>query len=231
MKVTFFHVCGENHSMIIGTVSPIVAGQQLSGQLSYSRQTEYKYIVSLKHRIKNKRLTMKSISEHLTTYASYHRDPRNIATHFIGIPVIIFAVTILLSRPLISMALFDLSPAIVLAAIACVYYLKLDLFLGLVMTCLLSISVWFAAAIAESSTLSWLGWGIGLFVVGWILQFVGHFYEGKKPAFVDDIMGLAVGPLFVVAEAVFMLGLKPELKRVVEKGAGPIAIQTKKIMA
>ena len=173
---------------------------------------------------------MKSISEHLTTYASYHRDPRNIATHFIGIPMIIFAVTILLSRPLISMALFDLSPAIVMAAIACVYYLKLDLFLGLVMTCLLSISVWFGAAIAASSTLSWLGWGVGLFVVGWILQFVGHFYEGKKPAFVDDIMGLAIGPLFVVAEAVFMLGLKPKLKRMVEKGAGPIAIQAKTVM-
>jgi len=174
---------------------------------------------------------MKSISEHLTSYASYHRDPRNIATHFIGIPMIIFAVTILLSRPLISMAIFDLSPAIVLAIIACAYYLRLDLFLGLVMSCLLSVSVWHGAAIASTSTLSWLGWGVGLFVVGWILQFVGHFYEGKKPAFVDDIMGLAVGPLFVVAEAVFMLGLKSELKRVVEKGAGPVAIKTKKVMA
>jgi len=36
-----------------------------------------------------------------------------------------------------------------------------------------------------------------------MIQFVGHWYEGRKPAFVDDIIGLLVGPMFVVAEALF----------------------------
>jgi uncharacterized membrane protein YGL010W len=28
---------------------------------------------------------------------------------------------------------------------------------------------------------SWIAWGVGFFLVGWIIQFVGHWYEGKKP--------------------------------------------------
>jgi uncharacterized membrane protein YGL010W len=50
--------------------------------------------------------------------------------------------------------------------------------------------------------------GVAMFVVGWAIQFVGHHYEGRKPAFVDDVTGLIVGPLFVVAELAFMLGLR-----------------------
>ncbi len=42
---------------------------------------------------------MKSLVEHLANYAAYHRDPRNVATHFIGIPMIVLAVTTLLGRP------------------------------------------------------------------------------------------------------------------------------------
>ncbi|MEX5669899.1 Mpo1-like protein, partial [Pseudomonas neuropathica] len=42
---------------------------------------------------------MKSLVDHLGQYATYHRDPRNIATHFVGIPVIVVAVAVLLSRP------------------------------------------------------------------------------------------------------------------------------------
>ncbi|MFG0398253.1 Mpo1-like protein, partial [Pseudomonas sp. zjy_11] len=42
---------------------------------------------------------MKTLVDHLSQYANYHRDPRNIFTHFIGIPMIVLAVTILLSRP------------------------------------------------------------------------------------------------------------------------------------
>lgn len=33
-----------------------------------------------------------------------------------------------------------------------------------------------------------------LFVVGWILQFVGHAFEGKPPSFFSDPRFLLVGP-------------------------------------
>jgi uncharacterized membrane protein YGL010W len=33
-----------------------------------------------------------------------------------------------------------------------------------------------------------------LFVVMWILQFIGHNIEGKKPSFLKDLRFLLVGP-------------------------------------
>ena len=42
---------------------------------------------------------MTSFIEHMSTYAKYHRDPRNILTHVFGVPIIVFSVIVLLSRP------------------------------------------------------------------------------------------------------------------------------------
>jgi len=81
--------------------------------------------------------------------------------------------------------------------------------------------------LAAESTAVWLGWGLGLFLVGWVIQFVGHYYEGRKPAFVDDVMGLAVGPLFIVAEVAFWLGLRDDVRRVVEERSGPVRAATR----
>lgn len=34
---------------------------------------------------------------------------------------------------------------------------------------------------------------LGLFLVGWILQFIGHYFEGKPPEFMKDYRFLFVG--------------------------------------
>lgn len=159
---------------------------------------------------------MKTITDHLANYAAYHRDRRNILTHLVGIPMIVVAIEILLSRPAWLIGDITLSPAIIISAVAALFYLKLDVALGVIMTVLLTLTVWLASHVALLPTAQWLIWGIGLFVVGWIFQFIGHYFEGRKPAFVDDIMGLAIGPLFVVAEVVFFLGAKKQLHRDIE---------------
>jgi uncharacterized membrane protein YGL010W len=41
-------------------------------------------------------------------------------------------------------------------------------------------------------------WGIMLFVAGWILQFVGHAFEGKMPSFFSNPIYLLVGPIWFV---------------------------------
>ena len=58
-----------------------------------------------------------------------------------------------------------------------------------------------------------------------MIQFVGHWYEGKKPAFVDDLVGLLVGPMFVVAEALFMLGWNKPLVDEIERKVGPTVLR------
>ena len=171
---------------------------------------------------------MKSLVDHLSQYAAYHRDPRNIATHFVGIALIVLAVILLLSRPGWALAGMWLSPALLVAAASVWFYLRLDLRFGLVMGVLLGLCLWIGQMLAVQATGLWLSAGLGAFVVGWIIQFVGHYYEGRKPAFIDDISGLIIGPLFVVAELAFMLGLCPALKRAVQANAGPVAVRKKK---
>ncbi len=168
---------------------------------------------------------MKTLEDQLSSYAAYHRDPRNIATHFIGIPLIVMAITVLLSRPSLPFMGLAISPALIAVCAASAYYLRLSRGLGVVMALLLGLCLWLGAWAAALSTPAWLLLGVGGFVVGWVFQFVGHFWEGRKPAFVDDVMGLIIGPLFVVAEALFGFGLLKELKGRIEARSGPVRVR------
>ncbi len=165
---------------------------------------------------------MKTLTQHLASYAAYHRDSRNILTHFVGVPPIVLAVVILLSRPAYALGGLPASPAAWLAIAAAVFYLRLDAKLGAVLTVFLAGCVYVGSALAALPTAHWLGWGLGLFVAGWIVQFIGHYFEGRKPAFVDDIMGLLIGPLFVAAELAFLLGLRRPLEAAISAQAGPV---------
>ena len=69
----------------------------------------------------------------LAMYAAYHRDRRNIATHFVGIPMIVLAVVVLLARPTFDVAGWPVSAATLAVVAATLYYLRLDLRLGAVM--------------------------------------------------------------------------------------------------
>lgn len=166
---------------------------------------------------------MKTLIDQLSSYADYHRDSRNIVTHYIGVPMIMQAVVILLARlQWGALAGVPLSLALLGAVAAVVYYCMLDMRYGLFMTALLAAMLALATPIAAQSTTLWLAWGVGLFVVGWVIQFIGHYYEGRKPAFFDDVMGLLVGPLFVVAELGFALGLRKSVQTAVELRSGPV---------
>ncbi|MGY4826515.1 Mpo1 family 2-hydroxy fatty acid dioxygenase [Stutzerimonas chloritidismutans] len=168
---------------------------------------------------------MKTLTDQLAQYAAYHRDPRNLLTHFIGIPLIVLAVAILLSRPGIEWAGLWLSPAALASLAAAVFYLRLDLRYGLLMSGVLLLCVWLGAVLTGATMALWLGVGVGLFVLGWIIQFIGHYFEGRKPAFIDDLSGLIIGPLFVAAELGFMLGLREPLRLAIEARVGPVRLR------
>ncbi len=50
-------------------------------------------------------------------------------------------------------------------------------------------------------------WALALFVIGWILQFVGHFIEGNQPAFFRNPVYLLVGPWWLLRRVAASLGL------------------------
>ena len=162
----------------------------------------------------------------LSQYAQYHRDRRNILSHFVGVPMIVFALGVLLARPGFVLGGLALTPAWVVFAVVAAWYLSRgDLGLGLAVSALVGLLLLMAQSVATGSVAAWLGWGVGSFVVGWVIQFVGHWYEGKKPAFVDDIVGLLVGPMFVTAEALFAFGWNRPLLAEIERRAGPTMLR------
>jgi uncharacterized membrane protein YGL010W len=161
--------------------------------------------------------------ELLSQYAEYHRDRRNIATHFVGVPMIMFGAIVLLSRPGFELAGLALSPAWLLLALVVAWTLSRGaLGLGLVTS-----AVWLLlGALAHTLDGSgWWLWGLGFFAVGWLIQFVGHYYEGRKPAFVDDLVGLFVAPMFVLLELLAPAGLFKGLMAAVEQHAGPTVLR------
>ena len=119
---------------------------------------------------------MKTLTDQLAQYAAYHRDRRNIATHFVGIPMIVLAVQVLLSRPVLADIGVPVTPALLLTLATCIYYLRLDRPLGLLMALLMAAGLAMAWPLSAQSTALWLWSGVGLFVVGWVIQFVGHIW-------------------------------------------------------
>ena len=162
----------------------------------------------------------------LAQYAAYHRDRRNIVTHFIGVPMIVFAVGVLLARLVLPLGGGQITAAwLVFALVAAWYLTRGELALGLVTTAVLGVLIGLAHPPAAQGTVAWLAWGVGFFVVGWIIQFAGHYYEGRKPAFADDLVGLLVGPMFVVMELAALAGaFKPLIARIEER-VGPTLIR------
>lgn len=163
----------------------------------------------------------------LASYATYHRDQRNIATHFVGVPMIVFGIGVLLARAQFTVNGFALSAAWIGFALSAVWYLSRrgSPTLGLAVSAAIGLLIAAAHGVAGGSTGGWLGWGVGTFAIGWLIQFIGHFYEGKKPAFVDDTLGLLVGPMFVTAEALFSLGWNKPLLEEIERRAGPTFVR------
>lgn len=98
----------------------------------------------------------------------------------------------------------------VLIAASTIYYLFLDKVFGLLMLVILVAVYPLASQIAQLSLGQWLATSIG-FCGGLGLSVCGALFWKEKPAFVDDVIGLAIGPLFVLAEFIFMLGFRKPL--------------------
>jgi len=149
----------------------------------------------------------------LGSYASVHRDWRNKATHFVGIPLIVFSLLLLLSLWRFEIGGREWTVSLAVALVAVLGWMALDLGIGVLMALLMA-PAWYAAealagALGSPSAI-WTAFTV-LFVGGWVLQFLGHHYEGKRPALLDNIFQGFIGPMFLVAETVVVLGHRRDL--------------------
>ncbi|MBI1943582.1 MAG: DUF962 domain-containing protein [Betaproteobacteria bacterium] len=162
---------------------------------------------------------MKSLEEQMSFYAAYHQDSRNKLTHFIGVPAIIFGLFIALGWLRVDLGGVTLSAALLLAAVVMVWYFMLDVPLALAMLAINGLLLYFADQIAVQPITVGAVWFLVFFGGGWVLQLIGHVFEGRKPALVDNFFQVFVAPIFLAAEVFFALGYKPRLHEAVQKRA------------
>jgi len=155
----------------------------------------------------------------MAVYSAYHQDARNRATHFIGVPIIVLSLFIPLAWLRIDLAGVPISAGMILAAIVLAYYLALDLVLGVAMVLVFALLLEAGEHIAAlGPAAGWTWFGV-LFVGGWILQLVGHVFEGRRPALTDNLFQIFIAPIFLCAEMFFALGYKPGLQAAVRERA------------
>jgi len=66
---------------------------------------------------------MRTATELLAQYAEYHRDRRNIVSHLVGVPMIVFGIGVLLARPALAAGGIAVTPAWIAFAFAAAWYL------------------------------------------------------------------------------------------------------------
>ena len=160
---------------------------------------------------------MKTLPEHMAFYGAYHRDLRNKLTHFVGVPMIIFAILIPMSLARLPLTWGMVTLAELFLAVMVIYYLKLDVALGLAVGILSALLLWGADAVARLDIGVALTIFAAAFIVGWTLQLIGHRFEGNRPALLDNLFQILVSPIFLVAEAAIGLGFKRDLRADVER--------------
>jgi len=156
---------------------------------------------------------VKTLDQQMAVYAAYHRDRRNRLTHFVGVPAIVFAILVPMNWVPLGEGL-TLAHVFVGAVLA--YYFLLDVPLAIA-TAAVTVALFYAAKLAAGGGYAAGWWWSGAFFVGgWILQLVGHVFEGRKPALADNLFQIFIAPIFLVAELFFALGLKREVRDKVE---------------
>jgi uncharacterized membrane protein YGL010W len=162
---------------------------------------------------------VKNLEDQMAFYAAYHQDARNKATHFIGVPLIMLSLFIPLAWLSVDVGGVTITAAMLFVAVVLAYYFVLDLPLGVAMLVINALLIWAGDRIAALGTAQGWAWFAVLFIGGWILQLVGHVFEGRKPALADNLFQIFVAPIFLAADVFFALGYKRRLHAAVQKRA------------
>lgn len=160
---------------------------------------------------------MKTLEEQMSFYLRYHRNPKNRLTHFFGVPLIMFSLFVLLGLVRLQIGEVSITAASVLAIAVLAYYFRLDAVLAVAMTLFTAVLLIAANRVCTLGTTAALSVFAVTFVGGWILQLVGHAFEGRKPALVDNFFQVLIAPIFLMAELFFALGYKREVAERVEQ--------------
>lgn len=156
---------------------------------------------------------MRKIDLLFAEYAESHRNSTNKMIHWICVPLIFWTILgfiSLIPSPHFCVLYFGCISLVSLIAIALVtlFYLRLSLFIGFIMIFAMLLMEHFAYAVnvhfGKNSSIVYLS----VFIITWILQFLGHKIEGKKPSFLKDLQFLLIGPIWLLSFIFKKLGIR-----------------------
>jgi uncharacterized membrane protein YGL010W len=154
-------------------------------------------------------------------YASAHRDRVNSVMHMIGNPILFVAVVLPLCLLPVSVSGVQTSAAPLLTIPVLVLWTAWDVTIGLAIV-VTSIPLLFAASAIASHVNILSVWvtAVGLFVLGWALQILGHrLFEGNRPTLLDNPVQILISPMYIFAKLFVALGLRPDLEAVLQKSS------------
>jgi uncharacterized membrane protein YGL010W len=158
----------------------------------------------------NATLPMRPIDRYFASYSDDHRNTLNQRIHVVAVPAILWSVVALIWCIPVPGTLMKTGIWAALAMFfAWMFYYRMSRPLGLGM-----LSVFFLCGCLcrllemRLGLAALLGTAVGVFVVAWIAQFIGHKYEGRKPSFLTDLVYLLIGPAWVLAKFYRRMGWK-----------------------
>ncbi|HET8899984.1 MAG TPA: Mpo1-like protein [Rhodanobacteraceae bacterium] len=152
---------------------------------------------------------MRSVNEWFGSYSADHKNPTNRLIHWLCVPVILWCVVALLwlvpVPPAIGRAGLWSAAAMFLAFL---FYMRLSRVIGFAMAAVFIVCGLLAEAAYRALGANGLLWlAIGLFVLAWIGQFVGHLIEGRRPSFFTDLAYLLIGPAWLTGKLLRRIGV------------------------
>lgn len=145
---------------------------------------------------------MRLIDKFLAQYGESHQNVTNKLIHWLCVPTIIFSLAGMLFSipfPFAEKSLW-MNWTSVVFLLAILYYLRLSVPLALGFVIVAGLVLWgnYALYMLLGSSLYLLYTSIGIFIIAWIGQFIGHEIEGKKPSFLTDVKFLLIGPAWLL---------------------------------
>ncbi|HEX5640539.1 MAG TPA: Mpo1-like protein [Burkholderiaceae bacterium] len=160
---------------------------------------------------------MKTLEEQMSFCLRYHRHPKNKLTHFFGVPLIMFSLFVLLGLVRLQLGDVSITAASVLAIAVLAYYFRIDAVLAVAMTLFTAVLLLAANRVCTLGAPTALTVFAVTFIGGWLLQLVGHVFEGRRPALVDNLFQVVIAPIFLMAEVFFAFGYKRDVAERVEE--------------
>jgi uncharacterized membrane protein YGL010W len=160
----------------------------------------------------------------LTDYVEYHRDPVNCALHVVGIVILFLGAILPLSLWPVTVFGVQLNMGILLTAPVLIYWILLDVAIGLAIAAAAVLLLFTGATIASHASVT-VVWTITvvLIVIGVAMQIIGHqVFERRQPALMDNPTHLLLGPVFVMAKLFISLGFRDDLAAVIQQNQGGV---------